>query len=85
MPDVANYPKWWICGKCYAQVAVLAVVYTPFPSGALPYRRGVFEGKPGELWKTALLVNEVGLAMNEPNYCPNCGAKAVSRWPRSTS
>ena len=77
MSDAANYTKLWICGKCYAQVAVSAVVYTPFPSGALRYRRRVFEGKQGDLWKTALLVNGLGFAMRKPNYCPCCGDKVV--------
>lgn len=76
MPGGAKRPEWWTCGKCHAQVAVSAVVYLPLPSGALPHRRAVFEGEPGEVWRTALMVDGDGSAMSGPRYCPNCGERA---------
>lgn len=77
MRGTDNSAKWWICEKCNAQIAVSAVVYTPLDTQTSVSRRAVFEDCMGEVWKTALLVGSNGIAMREPNYCPNCGAKVV--------
>lgn len=77
MHDVDKIAKWWTCEKCNAQVAVSAVVFFPLNANPIRSRMAVFDGSLGEVWKTALLVGSDGLAMREPNYCPNCGARVI--------